>query len=146
MMKIERITRTVAVIAALQLLFSSAMHLLNPMYFFGTVQEYQLFGIDGSKYIAAMLPFLQFLIGLLLLSHPRARELHAFVFVFGIVFVSAQSFALFNDLKIDCGCFGTFNAQPIGLSSIAAACSLAACGVIGVYTSGYNLEQKDTEP
>lgn len=128
-MNLLRTNRIVKAIAALQLLFSSVMHFLNPMYFYGTVLEYQILGIGGSKYVVALLPMLQFIVGILLLSHPGAKELHAIVFGIGILFISVQSLALIRDLKIDCGCFGTFNSQPIGLVTLASAAMLAICGL-----------------
>lgn len=100
------------------LLYSSYAHLKNPYFFLGSVHAYGLAGEQAGTLAAAVLPFLQLVAGVCLLTDvfPVAAALVAWL-LFSL-FVGVQTYALTHKLQIGCGCFGVDSTVMVGTSSL----------------------------
>lgn len=100
------------------LLASGTSHLLNPYQFLENVLSYELLAVGAAKTVAVVLPTTEFATGLLLVCRVGQPTAALSSLVLSLTFVVAQVTALFRGLEIDCGCFGSLAAQPIGPRSV----------------------------
>jgi uncharacterized membrane protein YphA (DoxX/SURF4 family) len=77
----------------------------DPVAFAGQVANYQLLPYAWNYLVAATLPYLEFLCGILLLLNQRVRPAVLVLFVLNLVFMLALSSVIARGLDIDCGCF-----------------------------------------
>ncbi len=114
-----------AIPLGLWLLFSGATKLFNPASFLRAVLDYGLLP-DALAWLTAMLlPFIEIVCGLCLIT-GRARPSAAFITgLLGLVFVIAQIQAQVRGLDIACGCFELLGRESIGPRSIARAAILS---------------------
>jgi hypothetical protein len=111
-----------AIPVAILLGHSALVHIENSFFFLSTVYSYQIVGLKFGLAIASVAPFLLLTISILLLFDSKSRK-YIFlscsaVFLF---FICVQLSALFRDLNISCGCFGSNNDNPIGVVSLSIA-------------------------
>ncbi len=77
----------------------------NPVAFAGQVANYQLLPYAWNYLVAATLPYLELLCGVLLLLNQRVRPAVLILFLLNLVFMLALSSVIARGLDIDCGCF-----------------------------------------
>jgi putative oxidoreductase len=111
---------------------SALVHIENSYFFLSTIYSYQLVSRNVGLAIASVAPFLQLTLSLLLLfdSKSRKQTYLCCVLVF-ILYIGVQLSALFRDLNISCGCFGSNSDNPIGFTSLSIATTgllLSLCG------------------
>lgn len=80
--------------------------------FAGQIANYQLLPYAWNYLVAATLPYLELLCGVLLLLNMRVRPAVLVLFLLNLVFIAALASALVRGLDIDCGCFKPDAAQP----------------------------------
>ncbi|WP_235022908.1 MauE/DoxX family redox-associated membrane protein [Amycolatopsis alkalitolerans] len=87
-------------------LISGAIKVADPDQFYGAVRAYQLFGGSVSSVLAAVIPFLELALGLLLVLGLGVRLVAVLSGLLLLAYIAgvAQSWA--RGLTIDCGCFG----------------------------------------
>jgi len=88
------------------LIFSSIPHLTNPYYFLGTIYSYRLIGPGVGQFVAIVLPWLQVVLGICLVTHLLHHSAHTLTMGVLVIFVAVQASALLRQLDISCGCFG----------------------------------------
>ena len=77
----------------------------DPVAFAGQVAAYQLLPYAFNYLVAATLPFVELLCGVLLLLNRRVRPALLVLFGLNTVFMLALFSLLLRGLEIDCGCF-----------------------------------------
>lgn len=73
--------------------------------FAGQVANYQLLPYAWNYLVAATLPYLEILCGILLLLNRRVRPAVLVLFVLNLTFMLALTSLLVRGIDIDCGCF-----------------------------------------
>lgn len=73
--------------------------------FAGQVANYQLLPYAWNYLVAATLPYLELLCGMLLLLNQRVRPAVLVLFFLNLIFMLALSSVIARGLDIDCGCF-----------------------------------------
>ncbi|BEH09039.1 MULTISPECIES: MauE/DoxX family redox-associated membrane protein [Geobacter] len=86
-------------------LYAAVIKIANPPAFAGNVAAYQLLPYAGNYLVAAILPWIEAICGLLLVTGWRARSAAALVAVMNILFIVLLISTLARGLDIDCGCF-----------------------------------------
>ena len=112
-------------------LWSAAAHLANPYYFLSTVYQYELTSAPVGAVVASVMPFLELLLAVCLLSGACPQPAWLLSSLLLLVFVGVQISALVRDLRISCGCFGPEISQPVDLTSIAFTSALAVLAIAG---------------
>lgn len=77
----------------------------DPVAFAGQVANYQILPYAWNFLVAATLPTLELLCGLLLLLNKRVRPAVLVLFILNLIFMVLLSHAVAKGLDIDCGCF-----------------------------------------
>lgn len=77
----------------------------DPVGFAGQVANYQILPYAWNFLVAATLPYLELLCGVLLLLNKRVRPAVLVLFVLNLIFMVLLSYAIARGLDIDCGCF-----------------------------------------
>ncbi len=86
-------------------LYAGFVKIGEPTGFAGSVAAYRLFPYFGNYLAAAVLPWLEALCGLLLISGYRTRAAASLVLLLILAFMVALVSTLVRGLDIDCGCF-----------------------------------------
>ncbi len=86
-------------------LYAGIPKILAPASFAGTVVAYRLVPYFAAHLVAAVLPWLEVICGLLLVVGVRVRAAAAWLLVLDLLFVGALASAIVRGLDIDCGCF-----------------------------------------
>ncbi len=81
----------------------------DPVAFAGQVAAYQILPYAFNYLVAATLPFVELLCGVLLLLNQRVRPALLVLFGLNTVFMLALFSLVLRGLEVDCGCF-----QPAG--------------------------------
>ncbi len=84
--------------------------------FAGEIANYKLFPYAWNYLIAAILPYLEMLCGVLLLLNRRIQPAALILILLNSVFIIALVSAMVRGLDIDCGCFKPDASNPSSLS------------------------------
>jgi len=88
-------------------IYASLDKILHPAAFAKQVYNYQILPIGASNLLAVILPWLELIAGLALVSGVLGAESALLLSGLLAIFLVAISSALLRGLDIDCGCFGT---------------------------------------
>lgn len=88
-------------------IYASIDKIADPAYFAGTIQNYQIIPVSIINIVAIILPWLELLCGVLLLTGVWHRPASLIITFLMIVFIIAISSAIFRGLDIECGCYGS---------------------------------------
>ena len=88
----------------------------DPVAFAGQVAAYQILPYAFNYLVAAMLPFVELLCGVLLLLNRRVRPALLVLFSLNTVFMLALFSLLLRGIDIDCGCFHPAGEEEVGTS------------------------------
>lgn len=83
-----------------------------------TVAAYQLLPYALNYLVAATLPYVEILAGLLLVLGRNVRGAALLLALLTVVFIGALCSVLWRGLTIDCGCFGSNGATPPWLALV----------------------------
>jgi uncharacterized membrane protein YphA (DoxX/SURF4 family) len=86
-------------------IYAAVLKIADPVAFAGSVAAYRLLPYFANYLVAAVLPFLELICGILLVTGYRVRTGALIVLALNLVFIVALSLALVRGLEIDCGCF-----------------------------------------
>ncbi|MBI1922175.1 MAG: DoxX family membrane protein [Geobacter sp.] len=85
--------------------YAGAVKLFDTVGFAGSIAAYQTLPYFGNYLVAAILPWLELICGLLLISGFRIRPAAAMLTGLNTVFILFLASAMLRGLDIDCGCF-----------------------------------------
>ena len=77
----------------------------DPVAFAGQVANYQILPYAWNFLVAATLPYLELLCGVLLFLNQRVRPAVLVLIVLNLIFMLLLSYTIARGLDIDCGCF-----------------------------------------
>ncbi len=100
-------------------LYASLDKIANPELFVRAVSNYRLLPANLVNLFSILLPWVEAICGLLLITGPFTRSAALIVAAMLGVFVVAIVLALARDLDIECGCFDTTEGRRIGLKLLA---------------------------
>lgn len=129
-------------VVALVFFYAGMVKAVDPVGFAGQVANYQLLPYAWNVLVAATLPYLEILCGVLLLANQRVRPALLVLIVLNLVFMVLLGSVLVRGLDIDCGCFSTGNEQgssalqallrDIGLMLALIAAWMLHCRMVGL--------------
>jgi putative oxidoreductase len=107
MMRVARISPLVVVRLVLGgiFLYAGFTKIGDPTAFAGAIASYRILPYLGNYLVAAILPWLEVLCGLLLITDYRTRAAASCVAILNLVFMAALVSTIVRGLDIDCGCF-----------------------------------------
>lgn len=95
-------------------LYAGVIKAADPVAFAGQVANYQLLPYAWNYLVAATLPYLEVLCGLLLLGNRWVRPATLLLGLLNLVFIAALVSLLVRGIDIDCGCFRPGTADKTG--------------------------------
>jgi putative oxidoreductase len=114
MIGVQRVLYHLARLAlALVFVYAGAVKMQNVVAFAGHVAAYQILPYALNYLVAATLPYIEFLAGILLLLNLRVRPALVAVGAMTVCFMVALVSVLARGLEIDCGCFDPGGGQDV---------------------------------
>lgn len=92
---------------------------MHPAEFAVAVGHYRLLPLAGDNLVALTLPWVEVTAGLFVLAGVWLRAAALVIALLTAGFMVAILSALARGLNIECGCFGTVDGRPIGVTSLA---------------------------
>lgn len=86
-------------------IYAAVPKIADPVAFAGSVANYQLLPYFWNYVAAAVLPFLELICGILLVTGYRVRTGAFLIALLNLAFIAALASAIARGLDIDCGCF-----------------------------------------
>ncbi len=103
----------VRLMLALVFIYAGAVKMQDVVTFAGYVAAYQILPYAANYLVAATLPYIEFIAGVLLLLNVRIRPALVVIGSMTLVFMVALISVLFRGLEIDCGCFDPGGGQDV---------------------------------
>jgi putative oxidoreductase len=116
----------------------------DPVAFAGQVANYQILPYAWNYLVAATLPYLELLCGMLLLLNKRVRPAVLVLFMLNLIFMLALGSLLMRGIDIDCGCFKPGAATHT--SPLAALLRDAGLMLLLIFTWALRTRQHPPEP
>jgi len=111
---IKRVVYHLARLAlALVFVYAGAVKMQDVVAFAGHIAAYQILPYSLNYLVAATLPYVEFLAGVLLLLNLRVRPALVVVGTMTACFMAALVSVLARGLEIDCGCFDPGGGQEV---------------------------------
>lgn len=104
----------------------------DPQAFARQVHNFRMVPVALENLVALILPWVELLASLALLLAVRARAGALLTLALMVVFTAAVALAAARGLDIACGCFGTADAQRVGLTKVLQ--NLLLLGIAGLAT------------
>ena len=101
----RHLTSVIRVALGTLFVYAGVLKISDPVAFAGSIAAYKLLPYFATYLAAAILPWLEVICGLLLISGLRVRAAAAMVVLLNLVFIFALAAAMARGLDIDCGCF-----------------------------------------
>ena len=98
---------------ALVFVYAGAVKIQDVVAFAGHVAAYQILPYAMNYLVAATLPYVEFLAGVLLLLNVRVRPALVAIGGMTLIFMAALVSVLWRGLDIDCGCFDPAGGQDV---------------------------------
>ncbi len=98
---------------ALVFVYAGAVKMQDVVAFAGHVAAYQILPYAMNYLVAATLPYVEFLAGVMLLLNARVRPALLVIGAMTLVFMAALFSVLLRGLAIDCGCFDPGGGQDV---------------------------------
>ena len=102
-----------SLILALIFIYAGAVKMQDVVAFASHVAAYQILPYAMNYLVAATLPYMEFLAGIILLLNARVRPALVVVGSMTLVFMVALISLLLRGLDIDCGCFDPSGGQDV---------------------------------
>ncbi len=124
---LDLISRTTRMFLGIVLFASAMLHLNNPYSFISDVGNYGLTGEPLSVFVAAILPFVQLVVGVALTFSFMQKGSMLLATAMFFVFAAVQGTAVWRGIDISCGCFGHLS-EEVSWRSFGIVClAFAAC-------------------
>jgi len=101
-------------------LFAGVAKLRDPYAFATAIEHYRIIGASASLVLAFVLPWIEILCSLALLSQRLVRGGLLLSLMLFTLFVAVLSSALVRGLDISCGCFGSGNSTAVWVALVRA--------------------------
>ncbi len=118
---------------AVVFIFASLDKLVMPEAFASSIQGYALLPLPIVNLAALVIPWLELLCGLFLLTGVRIRSSALLLVTLLCIFAIAMMAALARGLAIDCGCFGKAYVTPVSWARVAEDLGLIVLGLHCVF-------------
>ncbi|MEM1330094.1 MAG: MauE/DoxX family redox-associated membrane protein [Planctomycetota bacterium] len=118
------------------LLLSATPKLADPDLFFGNVAAYGVLPLDGVWLTAVVVPPLELVLGLALLSGTLRSGAAAIAAVLLLGFASLQGWALATGLDVPCGCFSVGDGGSVSAFTVGRAALLSLLASIAFFCTG----------
>jgi uncharacterized membrane protein YphA (DoxX/SURF4 family) len=86
-------------------LYAGILKILDPVAFAASVAAYKILPYNLNYLVAATLPWVEFVCGLLLVTGYRVRAASGIIIAMNLAFMAALASTIVRGLDIDCGCF-----------------------------------------
>ncbi|HJV67286.1 MAG TPA: MauE/DoxX family redox-associated membrane protein [Geomonas sp.] len=86
-------------------IYAAILKIADPVGFAGSIAAYKILPYFASYLTAAILPFVELVCGVLLVTGYRVRGGALIIGLLNLVFIAALASAIVRGLDIDCGCF-----------------------------------------
>ena len=100
-------------VLALVFIYAGAVKMQDVVAFAGHIAAYQILPYALNYLVAATLPYMEFLAGIMLLLNARVRPALLVVGGMTLIFMAALVSVLLRGLEIDCGCFDPGGGQDV---------------------------------
>ena len=100
-------------VLALVFIYAGAVKMQDVVAFAGHIAAYQILPYALNYLVAATLPYMEFLAGIMLLLNARVRPALLVVGGMTLIFMAALVSVLVRGLEIDCGCFDPGGGQDV---------------------------------
>lgn len=117
-------------------LYAGAVKIIDPVAFAGDIAAYRLLPYFGNYLAAAVIPWLEALCGLLLITGWRARAAASLILALTLVFMATLASTIVRGLDIDCGCFRHGGAKTSAWAALARDALLLAAALILLRKTG----------
>lgn len=111
--------------------YAGVVKIADVVGFAGEIGHYQLLPYAWNFLVAATLPYVELLCGLLLVLNRRIQPALLILFALNLVFIAALSSALIRGLDIGCGCFRP-EAEHSGVLVIALMRDIGLAGIMAM--------------
>jgi putative oxidoreductase len=86
-------------------IYAGILKILDPVAFAGSVAAYKIMPYGLNYLVAATLPWIETVCGILLVVGYRVKAAASIILVMNLVFMVALASTIVRGLDIDCGCF-----------------------------------------
>jgi putative oxidoreductase len=86
-------------------IYAGILKIIDPVAFAGSVAAYKILPYGLNYMVAAVLPWVETLCGLLLVVGYRVKAAACIVIIMNLVFMTALVSTIIRGLDVDCGCF-----------------------------------------
>jgi uncharacterized membrane protein YphA (DoxX/SURF4 family) len=93
-------------------LYAGALKVVDPKAFAGSIEAYRLLPYFGNYLAASIIPWIEIICGLVLVTGWRAKLGATVTILLNLVFIAAMVSAIARGLEIDCGCFKQGDKDP----------------------------------
>lgn len=114
---LEIIKLAIRIIPALIFIFFAVAKIENPAEFANEIGNYKLFPIFSINLIAIILPWVELILGFMLLAGIKIRSTAFFTGILLLGFILAIAGAMAQGLDISCGCSG-HNSSKVGWQKV----------------------------
>lgn len=132
----------IRVALGLVFMYAGIIKIMDPIAFAGSVAAYQILPYGLNYLVAAILPWVEVLCGLLLVIGCRIRAAACLIIAMNLVFVVALASTIVRGLDIDCGCFRQGGEKTSAWVAIArdVVFIAAAVFIVGKKRKGYTVK------
>jgi uncharacterized membrane protein YphA (DoxX/SURF4 family) len=124
----KNLMTVVRIVVGLILVYSGAIKLARPYDLLTTIYQYQAVGPRTGTLLAAVLPFLELMLGVALVCGVLALGASFLASVLFLMFTIGQASALARGISADCGCFGA--GEQVGALSLLRTAGLFLCSLL----------------
>ena len=109
---------TIRLVLGALFIYSAVLKIDDAEYFAKSLYNYRILPVETLNLFALIIPWLELVIGLLLILGIFVKESALLGSVLMTIFIAAIVSAVARNLDIDCGCFGTKDGTQVGLLKI----------------------------
>jgi len=110
--------------------FAAITKVTDPIGFSQSIYNYKLIPDFTINFLAIAFPWIELVVGILLIFGIAVKENSAILSSLLFVFIVAIIISIARGLNIDCGCFGTVEGSKVGLIKILENVGLLIIGLI----------------
>lgn len=114
------------------LIWAALPKVRDPAAFVQAIENYHMVPETLAPWMAAVLPWVEIVVGVALVANVRARAAAAIAGGLFVVFGVAMAQAIARGINLDCGCFGSALAAQVTWWSVARNAGLAAAAALVV--------------
>jgi len=128
-------------------IYASLDKIANPGLFAKAISNYRLLPLPLLHITAIILPWLEFITGLALLSNRHPRSANLLIGTMTIVFTVAIVSAMARGLDFNCGCFSVTDVETnVGLLKVAQNLGIILVSILLEYQSRKDVPPSETQP